>query len=191
MIRRLLSFITPLVVSMVAMSLAQAAVYKWVDENGVTHYSDQPNPGAQKVTVAPAQTYAAPKAPAPTTRPATPAASAATESPAYRVCAITRPGNDEIYLNPPEVVASVKLDPPLHEGHKLVLSLDGAALPGGPAGGAGNWTIKPVPRGTHQLTLQVTGADGRSVCQAMSTFHVRQPSVLAPSNPNNPQRPRP
>ena len=185
--RRLLFFITLLV----ATTLAQATVYKWVDENGVTHYSDQPNPGAQKVTVAPAQTYTAPKPPVPTTPPAPPAASAAAESPAYRVCAITRPGNDEIYLNPPEVMASVKLDPPLHEGHKLVLSLDGAALAGGPASGTGNWTIKPMPRGTHQLTLQVTGPDGRSICQAMVTFHVRQPSVLSPANPNNPRQPKP
>ena len=26
-----------------------ATVYKWVDADGVTHYSDQPHPGAQKV----------------------------------------------------------------------------------------------------------------------------------------------
>jgi len=189
--RRLLLSITSMTL-LAAATLAQATVYKWVDENGVTHYSDQPNPGAEKVTVAPPQTYSAPK-PAPVApRAAQPAASApAAEPAAYRVCAITRPGNDEIYLNPPEVVASVKLDPPLHEGHKLVLSLDGAALAGGPASGTGNWTIKPMPRGTHQLTLQVTGPDGRSICQAMVTFHVRQPSVLSPANPNNPRQPKP
>ena len=41
-----------------ACSLALAAtVYKWVDENGVVHYSDQPHPNAQKVQLKAAQTY--------------------------------------------------------------------------------------------------------------------------------------
>ena len=34
-----------------------ATVYKWVDENGVVHYSDQPHPNAQKIHVQAAQTY--------------------------------------------------------------------------------------------------------------------------------------
>src|SRR6202035_892894 len=41
-------------------SLAAAAtVYKWVDEHGVVHYSDQPHPNAQKMSVQSAQTYKA------------------------------------------------------------------------------------------------------------------------------------
>ena len=39
-------------------SLALAAtVYKWVDENGVVHYSDQPHANAEKLQVKDAQTF--------------------------------------------------------------------------------------------------------------------------------------
>ena len=34
-----------------------ATVYKWVDDKGVTHFSDQPNPGAAKVHVDSPQSY--------------------------------------------------------------------------------------------------------------------------------------
>src|ERR1700750_1138889 len=56
-----------------------ATVYKWVDENGVTHFSDQPNPKAEKLTISGAQTYgskeaavAAPKPSAASAAPAVP-----------------------------------------------------------------------------------------------------------------------
>src|SRR5262252_10689165 len=47
-----------------ACSVALATtVYKWVDENGVVHYSDQPHPNAEKVHVQAVQTYKAGTAP--------------------------------------------------------------------------------------------------------------------------------
>jgi hypothetical protein len=176
---------------LLAAAAANATVYKWVDDKGVVHYSDQPHPGAEKVQVAPAQTYSAPAPPARSTAPAQQPAPTSDAGNGYRVCAITRPGNDEIYLNPSEVVATVKLDPALREGHRVVVELDGKPVAGGPPGGAGNYTLKPIARGTHQLTLRVVAPDNRAVCQAMSTFHVRQPSVFSPNNPNNPNRPKP
>jgi len=51
---RVIMFTLMSVVSAVALS---ATVYKWVDESGVTHYSDQPHENAEKVTIAQPQTY--------------------------------------------------------------------------------------------------------------------------------------
>ena len=48
---------------------ARGTVYKWVDENGVVHYSDQPHPNAQKMQVQEAQTYTAPALSARARRP--------------------------------------------------------------------------------------------------------------------------
>ena len=57
--------------SMLACTVTVAAtVYRWVDENGVTHYSDQPHENAEKVTVAAPQTYSAAKGYSPVTPPA-------------------------------------------------------------------------------------------------------------------------
>ena len=40
-----------------AVAAASTTVYKWVDENGVVHYSDQPHPNAQKLQIEGVQTY--------------------------------------------------------------------------------------------------------------------------------------
>ena len=48
----------PLLLLLVACATANSTtVYKWVDANGVTHYSDQPHPGAEKLEITGAQTY--------------------------------------------------------------------------------------------------------------------------------------
>jgi hypothetical protein len=52
-----------IIVGLLAALAAQAAVvYRWVDADGVVHYSDQPVPGAQKIITAGKQLngYAAP-----------------------------------------------------------------------------------------------------------------------------------
>src|SRR5437660_1912233 len=45
-------------------SHASATLYKWVDADGITHYSDRPAPRAQQVHIAAAQTYKSTPAPA-------------------------------------------------------------------------------------------------------------------------------
>src|ERR1700758_757028 len=79
-------------------SLALAAtVYKWVDENGIVHYSDQPHPNAQKIGVQPAQTYKAGEIPAAPGGP--PAPPAAPPPPPYRGCAIAQPTDDQTFTS--------------------------------------------------------------------------------------------
>ena len=75
-----------------ACSLALAAtVDKWVDENGVVHYTDQPHANAEKVHVEAPQTY---KARAVDTAPAAaPGAPAANSGPAYQGCAVGQPAD--------------------------------------------------------------------------------------------------
>ena len=74
----------------------------------------------------------------------------------------------------------------------LPLALDGKLLPGVPPG-ATSFTISPIDRGTHTLMVSILDADGRGVCQSAGvTFHVRQPSLLAPNRrPAPASRPRP
>ena len=44
----------------VATSAADAAIYKWVDDKGVTHYSEQPPPGKKKPEPVPIRSQPAP-----------------------------------------------------------------------------------------------------------------------------------
>lgn len=162
-----------------------ATVYRWVNENGVVHYSDQPHQNAQKVELKAPQTYSAPR-----TAPAAPAAAdAANAKPdaSYQSCAIASPANDQMFMNAFEVTAGVSLQPGLRPGDRVIVTLDGQRLPGVPPSG-GQFSISPVDRGTHTIQASVMDPDGQTVCQSPSvTFHVHQQSRQAPNPANRPK----
>jgi Domain of unknown function (DUF4124) len=173
---------------LLACTVASAAtVYKWVDESGVTHYSDQPHENAQKVEVKAPQTFSAPK----TTTAATQSSRPAPRQPAekvYRSCGLSEPTNDQVYLNTDTVSAGVSVQPAVRPGDSVLVTMDGSPVPGVPPGG-GQFTITPVDRGDHSMSMVVKDPTGMTVCTSPSvTFHVRQPSVQSPTNPVNPAR---
>jgi hypothetical protein len=154
-------------------------IYKWVDENGVTHYSDQPHSGAQKIQVQAVQTY---KAPAQRSAPIT-ARTSAPAGPAYSTCVVSRPTSEEMFLNTQTVPASVHVEPGLRPGDHVSVLLDGAPVPSEiPLDSP--FVLTSVFRGAHSLVVKIEDASGAVVCQSPSvTFNVRQPSVLAPNSP--------
>ena len=163
---------------------AAATVYKWVDDNGVVHYSDQPHENAEKVPLKAPQTYTAPKL------PAVPAQSARDNSPkpgpAYRSCGFSEPTPDQMYMNTDTVTAGTSSQPGIRPGDTAVVTLDGQPVPGVPAQG-GQFTISPVDRGTHSLQLTIKDQDGTTVCSSSPvTFHVHQPSLQSPTRPIKP-----
>lgn len=171
-----------------ASSLALGAtVYKWVDENGTVHYSDQPHPNAQKVQVQEAQTY--PSSQTPAQAAAAVNAQQQGTSPdtrqAYRGCAISSPQDGAALANPDSLNVSVRTDPGVQPGDQVFILLDGAALNGGNPTGS-QFTISPVERGTHSLQAVVRDSSGNLMCQTPGiTVDVHQNSILNPSNPQN------
>ena len=84
---RTFAFTLLLLVCSVALA---ATVYRWVDEDGVVHYSDQPHPNAEKLQVHAAQTYK----PSALDTPAGGGGGGGAAPPApvpYRGCAIVQP----------------------------------------------------------------------------------------------------
>jgi hypothetical protein len=167
--------------SLVCSAALAATVYKWVDENGVVHYSDQPHPNAEKLQVHAAQSYkpsaldtaaaggggggASPAAPAP-----------------YRGCAIVQPQDGQAFANIDSLTVVVQTDPQLHQGDKVFVTVDGQALNGGNPTGS-QFVISPVDRGTHTAQALVKDAGGGVQCQTPPvTFHVQQNSILNPNN---------
>ena len=156
-----------------------AAVYKWVDENGVTHYSDQPHPGAQKIQIQEAQTYKAPVGQrAPPAIPRRPSTAAA-----YSTCVVSRPTSQEMFQNTQTVPASVHVEPDLRAGDRISVLLDGAPVSADiPADS--EFALNSVYRGAHSLVARVEDSTGAVVCQSPSvTFNVRQSSLLSPNSP--------
>ena len=146
----------------VAASAAAAPTYRWIDADGL-HYSDQPHPGAEIVALGETQTYSA--------TPATPGPAVAAVSERkpkgsrpsefrYASCAIVQPAK--------------------RSSDKLLLSFDGQPIePASPD--QSEFKIAPIDRGTHFAVAIVRDNTGRDLCQsAPVSFHVRQPSALAP-----------
>jgi len=171
---------------------AAATTYRWVDAEGVTHYSDQPHPGADKIQLVQPQTYTSQAPPA--TAAAVPLATQGNARTAgggfrYDTCSISQPAADEVLFDP-AVTVHGQLAPSLRPGDKVVLVFDGASMEA-PTPGQLEFHIEPVERGTHTVSLQVRDATGKSACQGTPvSFHVRQSSELSPQNPNNPARKR-
>jgi len=148
--------------------LAQT-MYRWVDAQGVVHYSDQPQPGAQAIPVPSAQTYRAP--------PAAPAAPAVYES-----CAITQPAADANLFAPEAVNISVQVVPSLRPGDRFNVTFDGSALPSSP--GAMNFELPAPERGEHTINATVTSPEGQTLCSAPAvSFSVQRPSLNSPQSP--------
>jgi hypothetical protein len=159
-------------------SLALATtVYRWVDEDGVVHYSDQPHPNAEKLQVHAAQTYK------PSALDGASAAGGAASSAApapYRGCAIVQPQEGQAFANVATLTVVVQTDPVLHQGDKVYVTVDGQALNGGNPTGS-QFVLSPVERGTHTAQAQVKDAGGAVQCQTPPvTFEVHQNSILTP-----------
>ena len=168
--------------SVVCTVAVSATVYRWVDENGVTHYSDQPHENAEKVHVAAPQTYK------PGPLPKTPSSSDSAPSQqangnAYQ-CQVTAPAPDATFPNAYSVDVTASVSPAPQNGDQAFLLMDGARVPNFPPGG-GSVTLSNIDRGQHTLQAVVQDANGKLVCQSANvSFTVLQPSVLNPANPN-------
>ena len=171
-----------------ACSLALAAtVYKWVDENGVVHYSDQPHANAEKVHVQAAQTYKAGQ-PAPAGGPANavPPPESQDSGPPYAGCAIGPPADGAEFANLDALNILVRTDPQPRAGDQIYIMLDGALVNGGSPTGT-QFTLTPVERGDHTLQAVIRDSNGQLMCQSPAvTFSVHQPSVRNPANPVRP-----
>jgi hypothetical protein len=155
-------------------------VYKWVDAQGVVHYSDQPHPNAQKLEVRGAQTFSALPAPTPS---ATPAAEPTQQSAAaYQGCAIAEPADQQSLMNVFQATAVVQASPQLRPGDGVRLFVDGKQI----AGSGTSFTF-PVDRGQHSVQAVIEDSTGQIVCETSTvTFFVHQASVRNPHNPVHP-----
>ncbi|HUO79726.1 MAG TPA: DUF4124 domain-containing protein [Steroidobacteraceae bacterium] len=159
-----------------------AILYKWVDADGVTHYSDRPEPGSQKIKVPSAQTYkgggttqssadsrAQPKAAAP--------------GKSYTRLEITNPEDGAVLWNTGgHIEIAAALEPELVNGHELWFVVDGKSQQ---ASAEGTASVEVV-RGSHTVVASVTDPAGQElITSAPVNFVVKQTSIAQP--PSGPQ----
>jgi Domain of unknown function (DUF4124) len=162
-------------------SAVAATMYRWVDAQGVVHYSDTPQPGAEKIQMESAQTYKAP--PVQSSAQANPTAAQKTQTAAYRSCRITAPTADQSFFAPDSVPVVVALEPRLQPGDEVVVTVDGTPL-NAAGSDTTNFRLPDPSRGEHTVNFTVQGSDGKAACTAQAvTFNVERPSVLSPQSP--------
>src|SRR5882724_2041421 len=120
----------PLALWLLAGAAMATTVYKWVDEQGVTHYSDQPHPQAQVIEVQSVQSVRSSPAPVVSTGNRT-----ASGGPQYS-CELFRPENDEVFLNTSTITAKLRVEPQLSSGDQVAIAVDGKRVDGQPNTGS-------------------------------------------------------
>ena len=168
-----------LLLLLAALPAVAAEVYRWVDADGQTHYSDQWRPGAEKIRIQEPAVFSAPQPAA--SKAAAKSAPAAVKG--YESLEIASPAQEEVLWNiEGQLRVSVRLTPSLQPGHGLRLYLDGTAqeVPEGST----EALLKDVFRGTHTLKAEVVNQSGTVLIASQpTTFAVRQTSIANPSRP--------
>lgn len=159
-----------------------AEVYRWVDADGVVHFTDRPVPGAERLLIEPP-----PPASDPGIGSRRPPVRAAAEEPPvafYDLVAIQSPGQDEVLWNiEGQLDVSAAVNPPLRPGHRLRLFLDGSPVATLPPGQT-SIQLTDVFRGEHSLRAEVLDQTGATVgAGPVTSFAVRQTSIENPVNP--------
>ena len=165
-----------------ALSVQAAVIYRWVDADGVVHYSDQPSPGAEKIVTA---TSSAASAGAPRTGTGT---SPQMPQPAeqkglnYSEFSISSPVPDQTFFGSDVVAVHLKLSPSLRPNQAIAWHLNGTQLDFPPD--SVSFALPRLDRGTYALTATITDQQtGESQNSNSVTFFVRQPSTLSPASP--------
>lgn len=164
----------PILLLLLYTTLLPAAVYKWVDNLGQIHYSDQPAAGAEKIVLPEPTTYS-PRIPVGTTTSQTSKKKAAL----YERFSITSP-EDQTTFRGKERPVTVKLasSPGLQVGHAIRLVLNGRVVKERLLNL--QFTLGAVDRGSHRLEASIIDIKGREQISATPVrfhYHVDLPST--------------
>lgn len=155
---------------------AGAAIYKWTDEKGLVHFSDEPHPGAEQLTVKQPPVYHSPPVDLQSEQQATTAAVSG-----YQEFGIVQPQPEAtVRNNPGTVIVRFRIEPALRPGDHIQVLLDGQ-----PKGTGATTTVAlhRVVRGTHTLTAVIEDKAGKVLARASPvTFYMHRPSVHIPAN---------
>jgi hypothetical protein len=161
-----------------AFAVQAAVVYKWVDADGVVHFSDQPSPGAVKIYTSsstagtasmPRSQGGAPQAPR----------SVAAAGLGYNEFSITSPVNDQTFFGDDVIAVHLNLEPSLKPEQSITWHLNGKPLDTDAAA----FSLPHLDRGAYTLAATITDQQtSESQTSNTVTFFVRQPSALAPQH---------
>ena len=156
--------------------------YRWVDEDGLVHYSDRPEPGAELVML-PQQTRSSRPSsrPAPTTSRSSRYSTSQQEEPedtrfAYESIEVSSPAAEETLWNIEAVVSVVvSLQPGLRPGHRVRAYFDGESQ----MVDGTRFQLDGAFRGTHNIQVEILDETGEMMIRSRpNRFYVQQNTII-------------
>lgn len=156
---------------------ATADVWRWVDDDGVVHFSDTPVEGAERIDVSEAsrRTGARLFRPPPQIRADDEAAPEAEEAFSYESLTIASPAAEETLWNIEGTLnVSLDLTPGLQSGHQVRVYFNGEPR----MVNSTSFTIDEVWRGVHNIQAEVLDETGKLMIRSQpNRFYVQQSTV--------------
>jgi hypothetical protein len=173
-----LALLSPLVLLVLLSGpvIAQTPIYKYVDENGQTVFTDQPPANgskAESVEIDPINSSVPPTVDKERSTPSIQRKNSAVD---YQTV-ITSPGDgDTIPMGPGNFSVSAALSPPLSANERVRLIVDGITV--GEAQRQPVWQLNNVFRGEHKLVVERLKGDDEVVHRSTSSsVFVLRPSI--------------
>lgn len=159
-----------------SLALADGA-YRWVDKDGVVHYSDVPEKGAEIVNISEYSRTTGVRLASPSSRTGDEEETAQEQPFRYESLAVANPGPEETLWNIEGVLdVSLALTPELQQGHQVRVYFDGTPR----MVSGSSFQIENVFRGVHNIQVEVIDATGQLMIRSKpNRFYVQQNTVIA------------
>jgi len=163
-----------------AFAVQAAVVYKWVDADGVVHFSDQPSPGAEKIFTSSSSAGTVISAPRSSGGSLQASGTSQASGLGYTEFSITSPVSEQTFFGDDVIAVHLSLVPTLKPGQSITWHLNGRQLDYPPDAVA--FSLPHLDRGTYALAATITDQSGESQSSNGVSFFVRQPSALSPQH---------
>lgn len=143
-------------------------LYKWVDQQGNVHYSDKPQPGAEKLKLPAVTTFTTP---APADLPSPAAEEPKPQEAGFSRFEIVSPQQDETFWNTQNVTVTLAVDPHFGDGDTVTVTLDTTTK-----GPLDSLTVdfSDLNRGQHTINAVLHGANGVTMTAKQVTFYIQR-----------------
>lgn len=176
-----------LLLSLLVSSIAHAAVYKWVDKDGKTHFSDKPIESAEVVTFKSNTTNQITVQPPYALNLEQSSDDDQQTVPDYKLT-ITSPSEEQTLRDDNGDLTIIgAIEPELKPDHVVILSINGEIS--GQAQSSAIFYLKNVDRGEHKLVMRVLDKSGKQLAISPTrTIFLHRTSVLHRPRPFTPKR---
>jgi len=162
--------------------VAGEEIYRWVDDNGVVHFSDVPNGNADRssesIQLEPPQTFSSPPTEPGVGRAAAAARTDTDANRSYQALLIVSPAEEDTIWNTGGLITvTVSPQPALQDGHSVRMYYNGELIQSASPMNT-SAQISGVVRGTHRISAEILNQMGEVLIAAKPvTFYYKQTTV--------------